>query len=213
MRVGIYGAGKSGSAIARRALAAGLQVRIATSGPLERAAMITGIVIPGAVVTPIDELASQSDLLVVAVPLRRFHELPLEQFAGHIVIDAMNYWPPIDGVIPDFESGHRPSSVIVGNALPATARLVKSFNHIGYHQIEDLALPTGTEGRVAVGVSGDDIAAVNTVAAFVDQIGFDPVLTGSLHRSSLLEPESPVFGAHVPDDQFRRLMLTQLTSA
>jgi 8-hydroxy-5-deazaflavin:NADPH oxidoreductase len=192
--IGIFGAGKSGVAIARRALAAGYAVRIAASGPAGRTALVTAILTPGAIAVDAADLASSADLLILAVPLRRFRELPLASLAGSLVGDVMNYWPPIDGILPDFE-GVRPSSELVRDALPPTARLVKTLNHVGYHEIEELARPAGTPGRVALAIAGDDLDALDAVARFVDDLGFDPVLAGGLADSAVLQPGSPIFGA------------------
>ncbi len=109
----------------------------------------------------------------------------------------MNYWPPVDGILPEFEADRRPSSQVVGDALPPTARLVKTFNHMGYHEIEELARPGGPDDRVALAVAGDDDHAVEAVARLVDDAGFDPVIVGSLSRTGALQPGSPVFGANL----------------
>lgn len=200
--MGVFGAGKSGVAIARRALAAGYRVRIATSGPADRTALVTGILTPGAVAVDASELADGVEIIVLAVPLRRFRELPLDTLADRIVIDVMNYWPPIDGTLAEFEDSERPSSEIVRDALPSTARLVKTFNHIGYHEIEELARPTGT-ARVGLAIAGDDASAVAAVSRFVDALGFDPVLVGGLADSVALQPGSAIFGADFGAQQLR----------
>jgi 8-hydroxy-5-deazaflavin:NADPH oxidoreductase len=192
--IGIFGAGKSGVAIARRALAAGYGVRIATSGPADRTALVTAILTPGAIAVDAAELAGSAGLVILAVPLRRFRELPLASLEGSLVVDVMNYWPPIDGVLPDFE-GVRPSSEVVRDALPPTARLVKTLNHVGYHEIEELARPAGTPRRVALAIASDDPDALDAVARFVDDLGFDPVPAGGLAGSAVLQPGSPIFGA------------------
>lgn len=195
--VGIFGAGKSGVAIARRSLAAGHRVRIATSGPADRTRLVTEILTPGAHAVDAHELASLVDLVVLAVPLRRFRELPLETLADHVVVDVMNYWPPVDGVLPEFEHLAQPSSRLVSRALPATATLVKTLNHIGYHEIEEFARPAGAPDRLALAVAGDDPGAVRLVGDFVDSLGFDPVPAGGLRDSLALQPGSPVFGANL----------------
>lgn len=192
--IGIVGAGKSGVAIARLALDAGYTVKIASSGPAKDTALMTDIVSPGAIAVDIADLADGADIVVVAVPLRRFHDLPLHLLAGHTVIDVMNYWPPIDGHLPDFESTDHPSSVIIQDTLPSSV-VVKTFNHLGYHQMEDLARPAGTPGPVGLGVASDDIAATQTVMEFVDSVGFDPIYIGTLNESAVLQPETPLFGA------------------
>jgi predicted dinucleotide-binding enzyme len=211
VRIGIFGAGKSGSAIARRALAVGYPVTIATSGPADRVELITSIVTPGAATADASELASRADIVVLATPLRRFRELPLDTLGGLIVIDLMNYWPPVDGALDEFEDSPEPSSLTVARALPPTARLVKTLNHIGYHQMEDLAAPPRRRDRIAVGISADDANSARAVATFVDRLGFEPVMTGDLAHSHLLEPGSAAFGSHVDQEAFRGLLLTELT--
>lgn len=200
--IGVYGAGKSGVAVARRALAAGYQVRIATSGPADRTALVTAILTPGATAVDATDLPAASDLTVLAVPLRRFRELPLPLLDGRLVIDMMNYWPPVDGILPEFE-GARPSSEIVRDALPPAARLVKTLNHIGYHEIEELARPAGAAGRVALAIAGDDPDAVETVARLLDDLGFEPVPVGGLAASAVLQPGSPIFGADLGETAMR----------
>jgi predicted dinucleotide-binding enzyme len=43
--------------------------------------------------TNVEDLASDADIVVIAVPPRRFTDLPLSPLADRIVIDVMNYWP------------------------------------------------------------------------------------------------------------------------
>jgi predicted dinucleotide-binding enzyme len=211
--VGIFGAGKSGVAIARLALAAGYRVRIAASGPADRTALVTGILMPGAVATEAAALATDTDLVVLAVPLRKYRDLPLPTLAGRVVVDVMNYWPPVDGVIPEFEDPTRRSSEVVRGALPPAARLVKTFNHIGYHEMEELARPAGAPHRVAVAVAGDDPQAVQAIARFVDDLGFDPVPAGPLRDSAALQPGSPVFGADLDAPAMRRALADVMAAA
>jgi 8-hydroxy-5-deazaflavin:NADPH oxidoreductase len=200
--VGVFGAGRSGTAIARRALEAGYEagytVKIAASGPADQTAMITNIVTPGVIATDVGDLATDAEIVVLAVPLRRFTDLPLVLLADRIIIDVMNYWPPVDGLLPKFQHSRRPSSVLVRDALPPTSRLVKTFNHLGYHQIEDLARPAAAPDRVALAICGDDPAAVAAVADFIDRLGFDPVPAGRLADSAALQPESVIFGVPSP---------------
>src|SRR5699024_6302814 len=132
--IGILGAGRVGSALARRAVAAGYDVRIASSRPAAEIALLTEVVTPGAHAVDAAELAA-ADLTVVAIPLRRYRDLDPARYAGRTVVDVMNYWAPTDGVQPDFEADHRGSSEVIQDHL-AGARLVKAFNHIGYHDLE-----------------------------------------------------------------------------
>lgn len=56
--------------------------------------------------------------MILAVPLRRLPDLPLEQLAQHGVVDAMNYWPPINGILPAYENTDQPSSVPSATPFP-----------------------------------------------------------------------------------------------
>lgn len=204
--IGIIGAGKSGVAIARRALDAGYRVNIAASGPARRTGLVTRILLPAAVPVSSEDLPAVSDVIFVCVPLRHWRTLPTEKWEDRIVVDVMNYWPPVDGVLPDFEATDRSSSEIVRDGWPSSVRLVKTFNHIGYHDIEERARPAGATDRVSLGVAGDDRAAVGTVAAIVDALGFDPVDIGPLSTGAVLEPGRELFGALLGHDEFRTVI-------
>jgi predicted dinucleotide-binding enzyme len=200
--VGIVGAGKAGVAIARRALAAGYRVSIAASGPAHRTGLVTRVLLPGAAAVTTEELPSVAEVIFVCVPLRRWRTLPAGRWAGRIVVDVMNYWPPVDGVLPEFEVPDRSSSEVLRDGWPSSVRLVKTFNHIGYHDIEERARPAGAADRVALGVAGDDRAAVAAVAAIVDDLGFDPVDIGPLASGMVLAPGRELFGALLSRAEF-----------
>lgn len=204
--IGIFGAGKSGIAIARLALDAGYTVMIASSGTAEDTDQLLRFVAPGAVATSTRDLPAQVDVLVLAVPLRRFRELPLDALGGRVVIDVMNYWPPIDGVMAPFADAGQPSSVVVRNALPRAVRLVKAFNHLGYHQMEDLRRPGDATDRTALALAGDDRTALEIIARFVDDLGFDPVPAGPLTTSDRLEPGGPIFGKQLDAPDMRKTL-------
>lgn len=204
--IGIFGAGKVGVAIARLALAAGYTVHIASTGTATDTANVTRYFAPGATPADSHDLPLLADILILAVPLRRFRELPLAAMASHIVIDLMNYWPPLDGTLPEFETATRPSSTIVRDALPPTARLVRSFNHLGYQQLEEHARPKGAPDRISLAVAGDNAGAVEAVADIIADLGFDPVPVGTLTDSEAFQADSAVFGQPLDQHQMRRTL-------
>jgi lactam utilization protein B len=112
--------------------------------------------------------------------------------AGKLVVDAMNYWPPVNGVQEMFEDRRYTSSEIV-QRRPARSTVVKTLNHIGYHEMEDDRRPAGSPERRALGVAGDHSGAVDAVAEVIKRIGYDAVRLYSLSAGRLLEPGSPVF--------------------
>jgi 8-hydroxy-5-deazaflavin:NADPH oxidoreductase len=73
------------------------------------------------------------------------------------------------------------------------SRVVRTLNHIGYHELEADSRPHGDPERRAVAVAGNDAAAVALVADFIDSIGFDPVVTGELATASAFAPDTPIF--------------------
>ena len=61
-----------------------------------------------------------------------------------------------------------------------SARVVKSLNQLGYHQLEENQRPKGAPDRIAIGAAGDDRLAVTKVMRLLDRLGFDPVDAGPL---------------------------------
>ena len=53
--------------------------------------------------------------------------------------------------------------------------------------------PAGTSGRIALPVAGDNAKAKEVVFRLVDQIGFDPVDSGTITDSWRQQPGSPVY--------------------
>lgn len=193
--IGILGAGRVGTAVARQALAADFEVKIATAKPAEEIAMIVEIVTPGA--SAVEAAAAvESDLVIVAVPLHKYRTLDPKLLAGKTVIDVMNYWAPIDGTIDDFEQDPRTSSEIV-QAFFSESQVVKSLNHIGYHELEEDGQPADSPDRRALAVASDHPEAKQLVSVFLDRLGYDPVDAGPLAAGRAFQPGTDIFnGSH-----------------
>jgi 8-hydroxy-5-deazaflavin:NADPH oxidoreductase len=200
--IAVLGAGHVGPAIARLALDAGHRVTVATSGNPGHLALVTQLLIPGAEPLWAADAIARADIVVLAMPLHRFLHMVPNALSEKLVIDAMNYWPPTDGRLPPpFGEESIGTSEVVAERLP-DATVVKTLNHVGYHELETYARPSGSMDRRALGVAGDDLDAVRTVSAFVDRIGYDAVPLGSLSAGRVLQPGGPVFGTVLRREDF-----------
>jgi predicted dinucleotide-binding enzyme len=200
-RIAVLGTGHTGPVIARVAVEAGYQVSIAASGDPEKIELITQVLAPGAEPRWAADAVKDADIVVLAIPLHRFATLDPALVAGKLVVDTMNYWPPIDGVQELFEDRRYGSSEVVRHRL-AGSTVVKTLNHIGYHELDDGRRLVASPDRRALGVAGDDPAAVHVVAEVVERVGYDTVRLGSLRAGRLLEPGSPVFGVSMRRTEF-----------
>ena len=200
-RIAVLGAGHSGPVIARVVMAAGYPVSIAASGDPEKIGLIAAVLAPGAEPRWAADAAAEADIVVLAIPLHKFAALDPALVAGKLVIDPMNYWPPVDGVQEMFDDRQYGSSEIVQHRL-ARSTVVKTLNHIGYHELEDQRRPAGSPGRRALGVASDDPHAAAVVADLIDRVGYDAIRFGSLSAGRLLEPGGPVFGAPLNRAEF-----------
>ncbi len=200
-RIAVLGAGHVGPVIARVAIDAGYDVTIAASAEPERIALIAQVLVPGAEPRWAADAVADSDLVVLAIPIHKFAAFDPAMVAGKLVVDAMNYWPPVDGVQELFEDRRYGSSEIVQHRLNRST-VVKTLNHIGYHELDDERQPEGSPRRRALGVAGDDPGAVDVVAELIERIGYDTVRLESLRAGRLLEPGTPVFGASLGRTEF-----------
>lgn len=205
LTIGILGAGRVGTAVARQALRAGHTVKIATGRPADEIRLLTEVIVPGATAVDREELRG-SDLIIVAVPLHKYRSIDTSILQGHIVIDTMNYWAPVDGIMDEFEQGASTSEVIA--EFFGDVRLIKTLNHIGYGDIEVDSYPAGDPKRRALAVAADDEQAKLMVSAFIDSLGYDAVDAGPLSAGKTFENGTEIFNGRHTAEQMRALLDT-----
>jgi predicted dinucleotide-binding enzyme len=207
-RLGIVGAGKIGTAVARAAVAASYNVVISGSGAADRIRMIVEVLAPGAHAATTEEVAHHADLIVLAVPMHSFRTLAHDLFAGKVVVDAMNYWEEIDGDDDELATAPLGTSVVVQKWFPSS-KLVKSLNHLGYFKFGEGRRPRGASDRLAMAAAGNDSAAVAVVMDLIDRLGFDSVYAGSLDAGVALQPDGAVFGVSHSADELAKLLAAE----
>jgi 8-hydroxy-5-deazaflavin:NADPH oxidoreductase len=203
MKIGIIGAGNIGGAVTRRLTALGHDVSVANSrGPetLRDLAAETG-----ANAVTVAEAARDKDVVVVTIPEKNVPDLPSDLFAGAgddvVVVDTGNYYPQQrDGRIDAIEDGVAESRWV---EQQLGRPVVKAFNNIYAQHLLEKGRPTGTPGRIALPVAGDDQAAKSVVLGLVDELGFDPVDAGGLDESWRQQPGTPVYATDLDADGVR----------
>lgn len=179
MNYAIIGAGNVGSALARQFARRGIAVSIAnTRGPDSLAPLAADL---GDQVRPVTLAeAVQAELLILAIPFRAHAELGrlLPDWRGKIVIDAMNTY----GVAPEELHG-LPSTALVAQAFPG-AKLVKTLNQLPARLLA--ADPAEQGGHRVMFLAGDDDTATAAAARLVGELGFAPLVLGTIAEAGLL---------------------------
>ncbi|MGO4491960.1 NADPH-dependent F420 reductase [Arthrobacter sp. 2YAF22_2] len=190
--IGIIGAGRIGSQVARKAVQVGYDVVISNSRGPETLAELVAELGPHARAATAAEAAAAGDFAVVTVPLKNIKDIPAEPLAGKIVIDTNNYYWERDGRIPALDNGETTTSGLLQEHLPKS-KVAKGFNHIMYHDITTDGAPTGTENRRALATASDFPEAAELVTKLYDEFGFDTVNAGPLSESWRAERDRPAY--------------------
>jgi predicted dinucleotide-binding enzyme len=191
--IGFIGSGRIGETVARLAAAAGYEVVLSNSRGPDTLADLARDIGPLARAGTTEQAAEQGDIVVVAVPLHAYRAVPAAPLAGKTVLDANNYYPQRDGQISELDDRTETSSELLQQHLPG-AHVVKVFNNIFFRHLLSLARPHGAPDRSALIIAGDDPAALKTATEFLDAIGYDAVVSGTLAESWRQEPGSAVYG-------------------
>jgi 8-hydroxy-5-deazaflavin:NADPH oxidoreductase len=193
MKIGMIGAGNVGGTLTRRFRELGHDVFVANSRGPETLAKLAAET--GAKPVTVEQAARDGEVVIVTIPERNVESLPNDLFSGVsgsvVVVDTGNYYPrQRDGRIEAIEDGMTES---VWVAAQLGRPVIKAFNDIYAEHLEKLGKPKGTPGRIALPVAGDDARAKAVVMKLVDELGFDPVDSGTLDESWRQQPGTPVY--------------------
>ena len=213
--VGILGAGRAGTALARAIariprLSPGTAApRVMVAGTRRPAAVQRHLTIyaPEAVAVSAEDLAAEAELVVVAVPREALDDVDPLTLAGpatRAVVDLTNTWgdEPVPAWLDD--DGAPGTTRIAERWAAAGLRVpvVRAFSEISHHDLEDAGRATAPRRALAVGTERTDAApepaavaaARDTVVALVTAMGFDAVPYTGLDRAGVLEPGAAGFG-------------------
>jgi 8-hydroxy-5-deazaflavin:NADPH oxidoreductase len=190
--IGIIGAGRIGSQIARAAIAAGYDVVISNSrGPETLTELVADLGEKARAGTAV-QAAEAADFAVVTVPVKAYADIPVEPLAGKIVIDTNNYYFERDGHFAALDTGEATVSGLLQEHLP-TSIVVKGFNHIAAADITTTGTPVGSPDRRALATASNSDAGVALITRFYDELGFDTVNVGPLSESWRVERDQPAY--------------------
>ena len=180
--VGIVGSGPVGTGIATLLARAGYQVTLGTRDP-------AGKKLPrlpaGVRVSTFDDAASAPVVFIAIVHGAAADVVAWlkDQLAGKVLIDMMNAWIRGDYVAAGLSDQLTEGSWLAG-LLPGTA-VTRAFSHITLDRIVPAAL--SEPGVWAAGYAADDDSASEMTARLIRDMGYVPVLVGTLAESAPLD--------------------------
>jgi predicted dinucleotide-binding enzyme len=191
--IGLIGAGRIGSQLARLAIRHNCDVVVANSRGRETLGTLVKELGPRARAATTAEAAKAGDLVVVTIPLKNIRSVPVEPLVGKVVIDTNNYYPQRDGHIKELDDESTTTAELLQAHLPQS-KVVKAFNHIYAADLTTQGQPPGTANRRALAIAGDDGAAKATVRTLLDTFGFDTVDAGPLREGWRIQRDTPGYG-------------------
>lgn len=206
MKIGIIGAGNIGGTLTRRLSGLGHKGFVANARAPETLADLAAET--GATPVTIEEAARGGNVVIVTIPQKNIPSLPAGLFAktpkSVVVVGTSNYYPQQrHGRIDGIEKGMTESRWVEQQlARP----VVKAFNNIYAEHLYELGRLSGSPGRIASPVAGNDPAAKAVVLRLIDELGFDGVDAYGLDASWRQQSDAPVYGTDLDADDVRSVL-------
>ncbi|HEX8018642.1 NADPH-dependent F420 reductase [Mucilaginibacter sp.] len=192
MKIGIIGTGAIGGTLAKKLANAGHEVKVYNKGDgnlLKKRAQELGV-LPATR----DSITKGVDVVIISVPSIAIPELEKALFTGLpdsvVVVDTSNYYPFRDGDIEELKNG-KVESLWVTEQIGRP--VIKAFNNLLAHSLENGSKPEGAGDRIAMAVSGNDQQAKEMVSVLINDAGFDAVDAGTLADSWRHQPGTPAY--------------------
>lgn len=140
LRVGILGAGRAGTALARALQRAGIPVQIASTRSPTSMRFHLAQYAPQATAVPAEQITHGTDapsVVVLMVPQEDLDSVDPQGLAGTILVDATNRWEdePLPDWFEDSLAAGLSSSEAVAERFPGST-VVKTLNHISHWDLD-----------------------------------------------------------------------------
>lgn len=202
MRFGIIGAGTIGTIISKKLVENGHDVKIADARGIER---LEGKELAGTPVS-VEDVMKNIEVLIISLPLKALPSIQniINQVGEEVIIvDTSNYYPYRDGKIEEIENG-MVESVWVSNQLGRP--IIKAFNNLLAHTLENKGTSEGTSGRIAITIAGNDLSQKQVIMDIANELGFDTVDSGSLSDSWRQQPGTPAYCTELTKDELTKAL-------
>jgi len=203
-KIGILGAGRAGTALARAAASGGIQVNIAGSRPARMMKYHLAQYAPQATAVDADDIAKDVELVVLMVPQEDLGDIDTESLAGVLLIDATNRWeeePLPNWFQASLDRGLSSSESVAEHF--SQSRVTKALNHISHWDL-DADRATKAAAQRALGIAANHRQDAALVATLIHQLGFASVELASLAAGKALEPDSGVFNEVLSAEELKR---------
>ncbi|NBS58522.1 MAG: twin-arginine translocation signal domain-containing protein [Betaproteobacteria bacterium] len=198
LKIGTLGAGRVGSALGRAWVKAGHEVMF-SSIDIEADKKLAASIGKGAYAGTPREAAAFGSVVLVSVPYAAMPAIGRDLgdlLKGKVIIDTSNPIVARDGdmAVAAREKGAGLAST---EFLPGT-RIVRAFNAIGAARMGDAM---NNKERIGMPIAGDDAKAIEIASGLVRDVGYEPVLVGTLAAmGKYLIPGTPLAGERSPDE-------------
>ena len=189
-KIGIIGTGRIGSALARAWVKAGHEVFVSTRHPEELQGLVAELGPHAHAGTP-RQAAAFGSVVLVSIPYGAMPQIGMDlraELAGKVILDTSNPSERRDGALAS-EWLKKGAGVATAELLHNT-RVVRAFNCIGAGSLASDGFRQPT--RLAIPIGGDDAAALAIAERLIREIGFDPVMIGSLARTRVFDLGQPL---------------------
>ena len=211
--IGFIGSGNIGSTVAQLAVDGGHDVVLSNSRDPDTLTELVDRLGPRARAATTVEAAAAADIVVQATPLKAYREMPVEALLGKVVLDANNYYPDRDGHIAELDNESMTSSELLQKLLP-DSHVVKVFNNIWFGHLASLPRPAEHSERSVLPIAGDDTASKQSVAEFLDSIGYDAYDVGPLSEGWRYQRDTAAYAGiyAVPGSEYPTWPARQVTT-